>query len=76
MRDYNEITEDERTIFDTAVQDAISEGLIPASTPRDLWCDKHCCRCGAVVFKEPEPGIDYPYYCPVCDENMYSFEVE
>ena len=19
-------------------------------------------------------GIDYPYYCPICDENMFKFE--
>lgn len=31
------------------------------------------CRCGA--FAEAEPELDYAYYCPECDENMYEFEV-
>ncbi len=36
--------------------------------------DEHfCLRCGNKV--EVEPVLDYPYYCPECDENMYSFEV-
>lgn len=35
-----------------------------------------CRRCGAEVRPEREPGLrkEYPYYCPQCDENMYSFE--
>ena len=32
-----------------------------------------CNRCGTQVQKELE--LDYPYYCPECDENMYRFEV-
>lgn len=35
-----------------------------------------CFRCGTQVEYETEPLIGYPYYCPECDENMYSFEVE
>lgn len=31
------------------------------------------CRCGA--FVEAERELDYTYYCPECDENMYEFEV-
>ena len=33
-----------------------------------------CFRCGTEVKKEKNKYIDYPYYCPNCDENMYSFE--
>lgn len=33
-----------------------------------------CSRCGCVVVEEWEGDIDYPYYCPDCDENMYGFE--
>jgi len=36
---------------------------------------KYCNRCKTEVEKEVEPSIDYPYYCPECDENMYEFEV-
>lgn len=35
-----------------------------------------CRRCGSKVRPERMPGLreEYPYYCPRCDENMYSFE--
>ena len=35
-----------------------------------------CFRCGFPVVKEKDRHIDYPFYCPTCDENMYSFETE
>ena len=31
-----------------------------------------CFRCKTVL--EKENVLDYPYYCPECDENMYNFE--
>lgn len=36
-----------------------------------------CNRCGTVVVKETDKELmkEYPYYCPKCDENMYSFEI-
>lgn len=40
-------------------------------------CRKIVCRkCGAEVQRESERQLrkEYPYYCPDCDENMYSFE--
>ena len=36
--------------------------------------EKTCNRCGNEV--EREVKLDYPYYCPNCDENMYEVEVE
>ena len=33
---------------------------------------KKCNRCNTKV--EIEKDLDYPYYCPECDENMYDFE--
>ncbi len=35
-----------------------------------------CRRCGAAVCRETDRDLkkEYPYYCPCCDENMYSFE--
>lgn len=37
-----------------------------------------CKHCGCEVNEEVESELrkEYPYYCPECDENMYSFEVE
>lgn len=39
---------------------------------------KVCKHCGCEVNEEVEKELreEYPYYCPECDENMYSFEVE
>ena len=34
--------------------------------------DKYCFRCHCKLCEETE--LDYPYYCPECDENMYDFE--
>lgn len=28
------------------------------------------------VFPELNTEVDYPYFCPQCDENFYEFEVE
>ena len=40
---------------------------------------KLCNRCGNKVKLELHFGLrfkdGYKYYCPYCDENMYSFEV-
>ena len=35
-----------------------------------------CARCGSDVLPEEDAELkkEYPYYCPECDENMYSFE--
>jgi predicted RNA-binding Zn-ribbon protein involved in translation (DUF1610 family) len=35
-----------------------------------------CFRCGTELKEETDKTIDYPYYCPKCDENMYSFEAK
>lgn len=34
-----------------------------------------CSRCGCVVCVEHDEDIDYPYYCPDCQENKYRIEV-
>lgn len=33
-----------------------------------------CSRCGCVLCIEHDEDIDYPYYCPDHDENLYGFE--
>ena len=35
---------------------------------------RHCKICSAEVEIETCEDIDYPYYCPSCDENRYEFE--
>lgn len=40
---------------------------------------KVCKWCGCDEIRKETNGElknEYPYYCPYCDENMYSFEVE
>lgn len=36
--------------------------------------DRYCRHCGAEVEYERHKDVGYPYYCPVCDENMFRFE--
>jgi hypothetical protein len=45
-------------------------------TKKDIT-NKKCLRCGNYVFKEKQENTrdKYPFYCAVCDENMFSFEV-
>ena len=34
-----------------------------------------CRRCGETVLKETAKTLDdYPFVCPNCDENMFTFE--
>ena len=42
-----------------------------------LATDQRCKRCSTKVLKETDENLkkDYQYYCPTCDENMFSFEV-
>ena len=39
---------------------------------------KICKQCGMGVVKEENNELkkEYPFFCPGCDENMYSFECE
>ena len=37
---------------------------------------KVCPRCGNPLYVEHHDEIDYPYYCPDCQENFYNIEVQ
>ena len=37
---------------------------------------KFCPRCGSPLCIEHNEEIDYPYFCPDCDENFYGIEVQ
>lgn len=39
---------------------------------------KICKRCGTEAVPEDDKELrkEYPYFCPGCDENMYSFECQ
>lgn len=34
-----------------------------------------CKKCEQPVVEELDTNIDYPYFCPTCDENMYEHEI-
>lgn len=38
--------------------------------------NKYCIKCGHKVKPETNKDLkkEYPYYCPHCDENLYSIE--
>lgn len=37
---------------------------------------RYCFRCKGQVKRETDKNLKktYPYYCPRCDENMFTFE--
>lgn len=51
---------------------ALGKAILKRGTGKRMACR----RCGSKVRPEREAGLqeEYPYYCPRCDENMYSFE--
>lgn len=51
---------------------ALGRAILKRGTGRKMACR----RCASKVRPEREAGLreEYPYYCPRCDENMYSFE--
>lgn len=59
--------------FEALVRGAIWHEWIPEADPETLWSGKVCARCGGPLFKEFEIK-DYPYFCPLCDENMFEIE--
>ncbi len=36
--------------------------------------ERNCSKCGCLVVKEE--NLNYPYYCPNCDENLFEFETK
>ena len=38
--------------------------------------NRYCIKCGHKVKRETHKGLrkEYPYYCPYCYENMFTFE--
>ena len=37
---------------------------------------KTCPKCGESLYDEHLEHVDYPYYCPWCQENFYGIEVQ
>ena len=37
--------------------------------------EKTCPKCGNPLCFEHNGDIDYPYFCPTCDENFYETEL-
>ena len=74
-----------RVLEDVVVEDADDLMLVEVnnSGENETTADRvyrideqlQCCRCGCVVVDEHDVNIDYPYYCPDCDENKYRIDV-
>jgi len=47
----------------------------PADSLYQLAGDKTCPRCGGPLCREHHDHIDYPFYCPCCQENFYNIEI-
>jgi DNA-directed RNA polymerase subunit RPC12/RpoP len=65
------------TIYGKLVE-TIEEEIMGVPTDPMEVTNKLCRRCGTKVLKETDPDLakDYQYYCPECNENMFTFEVE
>ena len=37
--------------------------------------EKTCPKCGNLLCFEHNDDIDYPYFCPECDENLHKIEI-
>lgn len=59
--------------FIGTTQNAKNDGMLILA---DEFPYRTCVKCGSFVFSEDNSEIDYPYYCPCCDENMYKHETE
>ena len=78
---YGLVVRDEETEYDedeVAVKfhTANTELYVMAQTVYQRAEDKVCPRCGNPLYVEHHDEIDYPYYCPDCQENFYNFEAQ
>ena len=46
-----------------------------ASNVYQIADNKSCPRCNGTLYREHHDEIDYPYYCPDCQENFYDIEI-
>ena len=67
------ITEDDSDIVYIQVNGS-GENEETADRIYKLAENRICCRCGRVVCIEHDEELDYPYYCPDHDENLFEFE--
>ena len=52
---------------------AMEEGMVGRRPYEELWSGRYCSRCDGYALRGPD-GADHPYYCPVCDEDLYGIE--
>lgn len=66
----------EETILVTELDDneEITQSQVKAEEIYQLAADVMCPKCGQPLYIEHHSEIDYPYFCPECDENFYSTE--
>lgn len=54
--------------------EGVTQNGVKAENIYQLAAEVICPKCGQPLYVEHHPEIDYPYFCPECDENFYSAE--
>lgn len=55
------------------IGDSKNKWLVEDKAAYQIVPDKYCHN-GHLLCYEHNDEIEYPYYCPFCDENMYEYE--
>lgn len=80
LRGWATICKDELVMYADQIvllkMDDGSENETDADSVYKIAKGKVCPRCGGQLCVEHEDDIDYPYFCPECDENFYDCELE
>ena len=80
LRDWATVCEDTVAIYADQIvlltMDDGSENETDSYSIYQVAEGKVCPKCGGSLCIEHDEEIDYPYYCPECDENVYDCEVE
>lgn len=80
LRDWATVCQDVVEIYADQVvlvkMDDGSENETESGNLYQIAEGKVCPRCGNPLCIEHNDEIDYPYFCPDCDENFYGIEVQ
>lgn len=71
---YTEVEEEDAIVL--IQMDDGSENETTAGSLYQIAEGKSCPRCGGPLCIEHHDEIDYPYFCPWCQENFYGIEVQ
>ena len=66
--------EDKILVTELDDSEEITQNWVKAEDIYELAENIRCPKCGQPLYIEHHSEIDYPYFCPECDENFYSIE--